>query len=193
MSPVLTVFRDEAAAWCRGKNGWVRLPLLAGFVFYVAKILIKPMDCGNVFASLNLAIHEGGHLIFGYCGQFLGILGGTLLECLMPFFLMIHFYKQREFFGIALCFGWLATVLSGVAVYCGDAQTMALPLVTLFGAEPEVAHDWNYLLEKMGILRYDFAVAALIRFLGFVSLAVCLGIGGWLILRMIASRETQNT
>jgi len=146
LSPALTVFRDEAAAWCRGRNGWVRLPFLAGLVIYVAKILIRPAACGNIFAPLNLAIHEAGHLLFGYGGQFLGILGGTILECLLPFFLMAHFYKQREFFGIALCFGWLAAVFSGVAVYCADARAMALPLVTLFGAEPSVAHDWNYLL-----------------------------------------------
>ena len=163
------IFRDEAIQWCHGKNGWVRLPLLLAFVYYIAKILIHPMACGNIFASLNLAFHEAGHALFSYFGQFLCIAGGTLLECLMPFFLAMHFYKQREFFGIALCFGWLATVFSGVAVYCADAQTMALPLVTLFGAEPGVAHDWNYLLGKMGILRYDFAVAASIRALGFLS------------------------
>lgn len=192
MITALSAFRDEAAAWCRGRNGWVRLPLLLAFVYYVAKKSIHP-SCGNVLSPINLAFHESGHLLFSYFGRFFGVLGGSLLEFLMPFFLGIHFYRQREFFGIALCFGWLATVFSGMAVYVGDARAMALPLVTLFGAEPGVAHDWNYLLGKMGILRYDFAAAALIRVLGFMSLAVCLWTGGWMILRMIAPREAENT
>ncbi len=190
MSPVFATLRDEAAAWCRGKNGWIRLPFFIFFVFYVAKILIKPAFC-NVFASLNLAFHEAGHVFFSCFGKFFGILGGTLLECLMPFFLGIHFYRQREFFGIALCFGWVATVFSGVAVYCGDARAESLPLVTLFGMEPEIAHDWNYLLGQMGILRYDLAVASLFRVLGAASLIVCLVTGIWLIRRMIMTRNAD--
>lgn len=188
---LLAHVRGEARSWCCGKNGWVRLPLLLGFVFYVGKTLFCPASC-SLFAPINLAFHEAGHLVFGYFGKFLGILGGTLLECLMPFFLAIHFYKQREFFGISLCFGWLATVFWGVAAYAGDARAMALPLVTLFGAEPSVAHDWNYLLSQTGLLSYDFAAAFLLRTLSFVSLGLCLATGLWLIGCMITSKGAVN-
>jgi len=191
MSSVLATLRDEAAAWCRGKNGWVRLPFLLAFVAYVAKIMIKPTCC-NFFAPLNLVFHEAGHALFSYFGHFLYMLGGTLLECLMPFFLAFHFYRQREFFGIALCFGWLATVLSGVATYCGDARAMELPLVTVFGGGGEPGHDWNYLLGKMGVLRYDLEVAFLIRSLGIFSLTTCLGSGVWLIGRMVSSQKDDS-
>lgn len=187
MLSFLMQLRDEALSWCYGKNGWVRLPLLLGFVFYVGKTFACPTSC-SIFSPINLAFHEAGHLLFGYGGTFWGILGGTLLECLMPFFLALHFYKQREFFGISLCFGWLATVFWGVATYAGDARAMALPLVTLFGNEPSVAHDWNYLLDKAGLLPYDFAVAFLFRAVSIGSLGLCLVTGFWLIRYMIAQQ-----
>ena len=183
--------RDEAITWCRGRNWLVRLPVLSWFGYVLVESVKDPMY-RSVLAPLSLGIHEMGHLVFSFFGTFMNILGGTLLECLAPIFLYLHFYRQKEFFGMALCFGWLSTVLFGVATYVGDAQAMQLPLVTVFGAEPTVSHDWNYLLGRIGLLHYDFAVAFLFRCLAMASMLVCLWTGAWLLWRMFSGREENG-
>lgn len=132
--------RDEAAQWCRGKNWLIRLPLLGWFAHVLVKSLEDP-SYQSILAGLNLGLHELGHLVFSFFGTFLNVLGGTLLEFLAPFLGMINFYRQKDFFAVALCFGWLATALFDIARYAADARAMSLPLVTPFGADPVVAHD----------------------------------------------------
>ena len=187
----MTSFREEAIAWCRGKNWWVRLPLLVWFGYVLVKSLKDPMY-RSILALASLGIHEMGHLLFSYFGTFINILGGTLLECLAPGFLFLNFYRQKEFFGMALCFGWLSTVFFGVATYAGDAQAMQLPLVTLFGEGSVVSHDWNYLLGRIGLLHYDFAVAFLFRVLAVASMLVCLVSGAGLLWHMAEYKKVET-
>jgi hypothetical protein len=133
---------------------------------------------------LNLGTHELGHLIFSFFGNFLKILGGTLLECLAPILGMINFYRQKDFFAISLCFGWLSTVFFDLATYIADAQTMALPLVAPFGSDSSIYHDWNYLLSKLGMLQYDSFLAFVVRLMAIISMLVSLISGSWLLLHM---------
>jgi hypothetical protein len=173
----------DAIDWCQGKSWLARLPFLAWFTYLLIKYLQDPRYW-NVFSYLNLGIHELGHYVFSFFGVFVHVLGGTLLECLAPVFGVINFYRQRDFFAIAVCFGWLSTVLFGVAAYAGDARTMGLPLVTPFGLDTPVTHDWNYLLSRLGLLQYDAAVAFLIRGAAVISMLVCLITGIWLLWNM---------
>lgn len=175
--------RNEALDWCRGRNWFIRLLLLLWFLYVLIKSLTNP-EYRSVLGALNLGIHELGHLIFSFFGNFLQILGGTLLECVAPILGMVNFYRQKDFFAISLCFGWLSTALFDVATYIADARTMALPLVTPFGSDSGVYHDWNYLLSKLGILQYDSFFAFILRLLAAISMFVCLIAGSWLLLHM---------
>ncbi len=173
----------EALDWCRGRNWFIRSLLLLWFLYLLIKSLINP-EYRSVLGALNLGIHELGHLVFSFFGNFLQILGGTLLECLAPILGMINFYRQKDFFAISLCFGWLSTAFFGVATYIADARTMSLPLVTPFGSDSGVYHDWNYLLSKLGMLQHDSFLAFILRLLATVSMLVCLITGSWLLLHM---------
>jgi hypothetical protein len=179
--------RAEAAVWCRGKNGFLRLPIVLWFGYIFVRFLTDP-GYQSFLWPLNLGFHEIGHLLFGYGGKFLGMAGGTLLEFLAPFFGMIHFYRQRDFFSVALCFGWLSTALFSIARYAADARQMAIPLVSLSWST-EVTHDWNYLLGQAGLLPYDNVIAFLFRALASVSMLVCLASGLWLVWRMVTTRD----
>ncbi len=100
------------------------------------------------------------------------------------------FYHQRDFFAISVALVWLATNFYNVATYIADARAMALPLVTLFGITGDVVHDWNYILEKLGLLQFDTTIAFLVRILGFSLMLTGVVYGGWLILEMIRKRTT---
>jgi hypothetical protein len=175
--------RDEAEIWCQGRSWLVRLPLLIWFIY----VLFKHWDNRSILAPANLGIHELGHFVLSPLGTFIGILGGTLFQLLIPVGLMINFYQQGDFFAIALCFGWLSTNLFDIAAYVADARSMSLPLVSPFGVE-NVIHDWNYLLGKMGLLQYDATIAFILRCSATISMLICLIAGFWLLWQMSQRR-----
>src|SRR5271154_4709796 len=50
-----------------------------------------------------IPIHEGGHLLFRFFGEFLNIAGGTLLQLAVPMMLASYFFFQRHVQGTAFC------------------------------------------------------------------------------------------
>lgn len=176
--------KKDIVQWCQGRNGFVRLPLLIWFICVLIRHLRDP-HYQSLLGAINLGIHELGHMVFSFGGEFLTIAGGTVLQCLVPLYGVYNFLKQKDYFASALCFGWLSTNFFNVATYAGDAQAMALPLVTPFGLTPSIAHDWNYLLTQMGLLAFDGWVAFFFRFLGVLSMGICLFAGGWMVALMM--------
>jgi hypothetical protein len=179
---LLSLLPQEALEWCRGKSWQVRLPLLAWFAYCLFRYLLDP-SYHSILDMLNLGIHELGHMVFAFLGEFIGVLGGTLAQCLVPVFAVFNFYRQKDFFAITLSFGWLADNLFGIARYLGDARTMDLPLVSPFGSDT-IIHDWNYLLARMGILRFDTVFAGGLRVIAVIVMSVCLVSGAWLLREM---------
>ncbi len=176
------VLNEEITQWCRGKNWVIRAPLLFYFAYAMARHVRDPLYTG-ILGGLNLGIHELGHVIFCFLGRDICVAGGTILQLSVPVYSFFNFYKQRDFFAVALSFGWLATNLFNVASYIADASKLELPLVSVFG-QSDVYHDWNYLLGKMGILAWDKSIASGVFLFGIVSMLLCLGTGGWLLWKM---------
>jgi uncharacterized membrane protein YgdD (TMEM256/DUF423 family) len=178
--------REDARSWCRGKPWYLYLPL----ALYMGYVLIRHLsdrEYSSILAPLNLGIHELGHLIFGFLGRFPGVLGGTLLEIIVPLLAVFNFRKLGDYFAIALSFGWLSTALFDVSRYIGDARSMELPLVTPFGGE-SVIHDWNYILAEMDLLPYDALLSGGVKVSAVLAMLACLAACGWLLLNMIAPK-----
>ncbi len=184
----LIIMRDEAQVWSQGRSWLLRLPIMIWFAYVFYKHLNSP-TYGSLLAPANLGIHELGHFLFAPLGQFIGILGGTMAQLVIPVAVMVNFYHQGDFFSIALCFGWIGTNLFNIATYVADARALELPLVSPFGVE-NVIHDWNYLLGKMKLLQYDTTIAAMLRFAGSVSMVICLVGGFWILWQMKKNRIT---
>ena len=182
-----STLRDEAFHWCRGRNPWVRLPLLAYAAWLTVRFALD-LNYQPVFDALNLGIHELGHVLFQPLGAFLGIAGGSLLQIIVPVGSMFMFYRQRDFFAMTFCFAWLGMNLFDVAIYVADARSMSLPLVSPFAGDP--IHDWNYLLRRMGLLKQDAVLAFLLRAAGFVCMGAFLWLGSLLVWKMHQSRES---
>jgi hypothetical protein len=117
--------------------------------------------------NADLIIHEAGHFIFAFLGQFMGILGGSLLQVLVPLIFFGYFWKAHQKNSAAVMLLWTAINLFNVAIYAGDAARMQLPLL---GGENSI-HDWNWLLLETGLVAQAGAVASAINFLGFLAIA----------------------
>jgi len=153
---------------------------------------VRSAEYQSFLGGLNLGIHEFGHLICGPLGQFLGVLGGSLMQCLVPVISFLMFYRQRDFFAFAFSFVWLGSNLLGVARYMADARALRLPLVSPFGGNGEVIHDWNFILHRLGWLAHDTTIAGVVRGFGLVAMAIGVLWGAWILWLMIRHRSPRR-
>lgn len=173
---------DDMREWCAGRSWVARVPLLL-FLAYIFVRQLENSEYSSLFGAINLGIHEGGHLLFRSGGQFLHVAGGTFLQLLAPAASMVMFYRQRDYFAIAVCLGWLSTNFVGIGVYMADAEKMELPLVTV-GDAAFVTHDWRFLLSKFGLLSQCEGLGGLAKLIGHVCMAGGLALGIWLLIQM---------
>jgi hypothetical protein len=140
----------------------------------VASILIA-IYCAYYFHTLgewhfidnvNLIIHEAGHFVFMFFGEFVRIAGGSLLQILMPILFGISFKRSGQLYSSSVMYYWLAINFFSVGYYASDALTMNLPLL---GGD-NVMHDWNYLLSTTGLLGQTPHIANTFYFLGFLAI-----------------------
>ena len=114
--------------------------------------------------GVNLLMHEAGHVIFMPFGEFISIAGGSLFQLIVPAAFAAYFFRRGQSYSAALVLFWLGQSMLNVAVYAGDALALELPLI---GGEDSL-HDWNYMLDRLGMLKSTGAVGGLIRFCGTV-------------------------
>ena len=119
----------------------------------LAAAVVASFDFVPILDHINLAFHEAGHPLFGLFGETLGWLGGSLGQFVFPLATTVHFLRRQQYLSAAACAIWLFENLRYVALYLGDAQTQALPLVG--GGQ----HDWTHLLSLWGVLAYDRQIA----------------------------------
>jgi hypothetical protein len=124
-------------------------------------------------------VHEGGHLLFRFFGQFLMVAGGTLLQLAVPLMLAAYFVFQRHVQGVAFCVFFFFEQFLPIATYMADARAQDLPLLTV-GDGDDVIHDWNYLFAKFGVLEHDTQIAHVVRVLGWLGMIATVA---WMIWR----------
>ena len=154
MRSFLENLRQEILAW--GKDRWwFPRALLTTLLAWIGFELLADTTAWNIFAPVNLGIHETGHLVFRLTGiQILEIAGGSIAQVAAPVALIVSFLRQPDLFAPAFGIFWLGTNLCNISVYMADARARALPLVTVGGGE-HIIHDWQFLLKKAGLLTWD--------------------------------------
>ena len=105
--------------------------------------------------AVNLIIHEAGHPLFFFFGTFMSILGGSVLQILVPIVCTFYFFLRKDFFSGSLLLFWVGQSIVNVSTYARDAITMELPLL---GGD-SVGHDWNNILSTLGLLPHTTEIA----------------------------------
>jgi hypothetical protein len=142
-----------------------KLVLAGVFILYFGWIAIDPMQ-GSFLDSVDLPIHETGHLLFRPFGQFMMVAGGSLFQVVLPVIFVGYFVWQRSFYSAAIVLFWVGQSILNVWVYAADAVVMQLVLTSGFTGSEGSFHDWNYLLTTTGLISSTKLVAGIIRFLG---------------------------
>jgi hypothetical protein len=177
--------REDAASWATGRMWWPRALLLAYLAYAGWRHYTDP-EYGSIFSGITLAIHELGHVLFGFLGEWLGVAGGSIAQLAAPIAVAWILYRQRDYFGVAVGGAWLSMSLSNLAVYVADARAEELPLYSLGGGDP--VHDWNYLLGSLHLLAHDARIAGMVRAGALLCLAGSVALGAWLCVVMARRR-----
>jgi len=132
------------------------------------KFILTPMTAnapGSSFLHLvNLPFHEAGHLFFSFFGRWMTSLGGTLGQLLIPLTcLLVFLIKSRNGVGAAASLWWLGQSFMDIAPYINDARNQELMLLGgVTGKEADYGyHDWEFILNEIGLLHYDHTLATL--------------------------------
>lgn len=158
----------------------VSRPALIGWLVFYGIFLLHALTDQDRYLIIDyvfLPIHEGGHLQFGWLGQTLGVLGGTILQLLVPLVLSVYFAHERRPTGAAFAAFFYFENYLNMGVYMADARAHALEYVTIGDGE-SVEHDRFYILSRLGLLERDTLIGGLTRFLGWVGM---IATAAWLI------------
>ncbi|GAB7025279.1 hypothetical protein [Geotalea toluenoxydans] len=163
-----------AATTAKRSLNYLRATFTVLLVIY-GFICARSAEEGSFLDRVDLIAHEAGHLLFGYFGEFLMVIGGTLGQLLVPVGIGSYFIRKREFFSATVILFWLGQNMFNMSVYIKDAAVMELPLVNIGGGEG--IHDWNWLLLKFNILAYDKTIGNAVHGLGVLIIAVSILLG----------------
>ena len=141
--------------------------------FYVLWCAADPLNA-ILMHSLDLAIHEAGHIFFRFFGEFLGIAGGSLLQIIFPAVFVGYFIWHEKPYSAAITAMWLGESIVDVAVYAADAVVMQLPLLGGLSGSEGGFHDWNYLLEHLGLLAHTPLISGLMKVVGFMTIFIAI-------------------
>jgi hypothetical protein len=162
-----------------------RLVLTIALVVYGIPSLLRPEE-GRLLDSVDLAIHETGHLVFAPFGEFVGFLGGTLFQLIVPAVFVGYFWRRGDRHAASVPLWWVAQNCWNISVYARDARAEELPLVG--GGE----HDWAYLLGRMGWLAHDQGIGKAIHAAGSLIYLLAIVLGLLAVMRGLALAEATD-
>lgn len=165
---------------------WAKIAFVAGLAFWTFDFARTPIsdDAMGSFLHLpDLIFHEAGHVIFSPFGRFMTVLGGSLLQFLIPVVAAVAFVRQEDNFGAAICAWWAGQNLVDLAPYIADARALRLVLLGgRTGAEVE-GHDWEFLLNQLRLSNYAEPLGYTTHLFGILIMVVALLYAGRTIMR----------
>jgi hypothetical protein len=174
---------------------WGRVALYAFLFVWGWRFILSSVADNYVGESflhwVNLPFHEAGHLFFGFFGDFLRALGGTLGQLLIPALCLGAFlFKSRDPFGASVALWWLSENFMDIGPYIADASSGELLLLGgVTGRDVPGYHDWENVLIDLNLLRYDRTLGALSYDLGRLLMLAAFVWGGRLL--VLQHRELQ--
>jgi hypothetical protein len=134
-------------------------------VWYFFSIIHSP-KIFHVVDAVDLVFHESGHTLLFWAPQTLEILGGSMMQILVPLVFVLYFALQRKYFSSSLLLFWLGYSIVNVSIYASDAFIRELPLLGGDG----VIHDWAYLSAELGLGKDVLVLAQFLSSTGIITI-----------------------
>jgi hypothetical protein len=180
--------RDSSSA--RVQTAWRALVLVYFLITAVGHL--RDPEKWSLISGMILGTHELGHVVFSPFSEWWTVAGGSILQIVAPIIVAIVLARQKEWIGVAIAGCWLAISLANMAVYVADASKGDLNLVSIGGGD-DVTHDWTYLLDHANLIRSDQLIAARIRGVAWLTLALSFACGFWYSLTGLTSAASSTS
>lgn len=169
--------------------------LIWGLSFFdETNFAVDPYGASDSFLhNINLAFHETGHVIFGGFGKFLAVLGGTLMQCLIPIVIMGNFLIRKDNFSASFGLWWLGQNFLDISPYIYDAWDMKLQLIGGGTGREVGGHDWRYLLTTTNNLNNYAEFAGFIGNLGKFILLLSFLWGGTILYKKFILLKSNDS
>ncbi len=172
----------------------VRVVFFLFLLVWGIRFMVAPIQgdyVGRSFMHLiNLPFHEAGHIIFSFLGDFMGVVGGTLMQVLIPCLCTVAFLRRQDVFGASFGVWWTGQSLIDAAAYIYDARAGKLMLLGgVTGQEAPEYHDWHNILGRLGLLEYDHVLAYLAKGAGVLIMILALLWGGYTLISLYRGRS----
>jgi hypothetical protein len=147
---------------------------LAGYALLLYLLVLLPVhlytpvrtfDLPNLLWLTHLIllyIHEAGHFFFSVFGRTISILGGSLMQILVPAVWYSVALRERSSLSHAAMF-FTGVSIVDVSIYVKDADVLQLPLI---GGLSIAHHDWRNLLREWEMLGSAFVLGELLFWIG---------------------------
>ena len=159
---------------------------------FILSDLKSPELNASFMHNINLVFHEAGHVIFRLFGNFMAILGGSLLQLLVPLIVILVFiFKHRDNFAASIGLWWLAQSMMDLVPYLYDARSQEMWLLGgVRGKDMPGIHDWNNILSRLDLLEYDYALATVVMVVAVGLMILSFVWGAWLLKAMHIMKAT---
>ena len=147
------------------KSDYIKITSVIIITLYLIYCL-RSLENFHFVSGINLVIHEAGHSILIFFGQFISTLGGSLFQVAVPLLFAGYFFIKRDIYSSGIILLWVGESIIEVARYASDAIVMRLPLL---GGEG-VIHDWNWLFSYTNLLNHTSSIASAIYFVGVLTM-----------------------
>jgi hypothetical protein len=142
-------------------------------VFFARYFLTPSIVINSWLHGFILVLHEAGHMLMIFSGEFLTILGGTFWQLALPITFAVYFLLTRQIWSASLLLFLVAFSFVDASIYVEDALERELPLIT----NDQDTHDWWNLLVRLNLLRYDNFLGTLYYLQGVVCFVIALSLG----------------
>ena len=174
-----------------------RAILLALIAFYGGKLALMDIPSWEMSSSVihlpMVPIHEFGHILFMPFGELMTLLGGSLLQVVLPLiFGGIFLVRNRDPFAASVMLWWAAVAVMDVAPYIYDAWEPQHVLLT--GRTGDTgAHDFIDTLGILGLLHRAQPIGRAVHVLGVVMMLAALAWGAWLVWQQYRRWKSSTT
>jgi hypothetical protein len=142
-------------------------------VFFARYFLTPGLVMNSGLHGFILVLHEAGHILMTFFGEFFVILGGTFWQLALPIMFALYFVFTHQLLSASLVLFLVAFSFVDASIYVSDAQARELPLITF----DKDTHDWWNLLLRLNLLHYDSLLGTLYYLQGLVCYLLALYLG----------------
>jgi hypothetical protein len=143
----------------------MRLGLTVGLAVYGGALTVTP-DHWSAMDSVNVMVHEAGHFFAGVNGGAVALLGGTVLQLLLPLALTAYCTVKDDEHAASLGVWWVGQSYLTLSTYMTNGIPASLP-VSASGAD-----DWSALFVRWDVVSLGAQYAQLSRGFGALIMLV---------------------